>query len=1544
MEQEYINRHERRLRAEAERKTHYKMYKAGKRWTIAGVTLLSLGMVTYLGQRQTVAAATDDTAGKQDTSDATSSKTITLQTSAADAAHQQVTDGTTTANGTTEPSATGSQQSLSSDANYNSSNGQAQTSTDGGGTTASTPQPTAMNEQQSVVDENDSNSSADDTAVNQHATPAPPDSSTRKTAAATQNTQDIKDAVSVSASAVKTTAAAGEQAGFKVNVDTTGIKTTLHHAKLTLNLPSGDGVQLASDPQSLAISGVTPTLDAATGTLSYDFGNLDSGISASVVLGMTTSAATGAASSLTLSGQLTSDEATIDIPNQTIQLEAEAQAGVTNSVWNVVNSEDPSPNHVNPIAGDTINFNFGAWIPTSEGGSKLLMPGSTVQVVYAMSPDLDYVGMVSGDGKVTAEPSIVVASDGYKILTWKFVAGSIAEQEAASPTYNFIVQAKVADNTADYAPELTQAKISGTTDDGRPIASSVASANFTVSPYSATDRIVQNGAGFGPNFTYNTADGNGNAAADAGTDPDPTVEIENDPILTAHTAVTSGGPGEYSPSNTLRYLALHVLLDPNTVLQNVTLAKGYYYPNPETAPTTLTDPPYATLAVKYAGEGVDTYHVLKGDINTAVKHSFNRADLIAMGLNPNQAVVNLYIYYHNTANPAQNIPANVDTFYKEVPDGPDHVISIPDYTGFPDDADVVNGFFQDVTYSTSIAPGYTGPITSQAYGQFDDADTFDEAPNDKDGSMQWWTHYLAPTDNSTDPTIVANSSPAHVEVVHAAQGVTRDVSAQAKILAATATNGVTTGANTLNVNFTLGDNSLANLTTDSEPFSAYILLPAGVGLSAEDQSGATVVNSDYNGSGQELVKASWNSYMVKAGQTLDLNIGVDITADAPASLPIKTYIDLGAADYELTAIQDGNIASATKVTDTQDINGNGSAVDQLIEINNLYNISKTSQVETSQKIVGTDALADGTPSTKVGSQATIVLSTAADTDAKISALDLLDVLPRASETGLTTTDSRTADYQFKLAGPVSLPAAWDGKVAVTYSSAAEPDESDPSQWQNADAVSDWTQITAFRLNVPADSGIVVAGGSQNVTFVVNAPTNVNDFTDEQAKLADNSYSLRINGLQKTEPHAATLAIEPVAITNGTYTSTRTIHYLDAAGNTLRPDTVQTLTYRTATSNLTGQTIYTPVGAYAQQVAPLVAGYTAAADVSQKLVGATVTAPQNSDVTVEYTHNQPTYGIFATTRTIHYRYADGKQAAPDAVQTVNYKTTTDPAIGATVYTPAGIYAAQESPTILGYEADIAEVALQTVGASGATPQNSEVTVTYTGDAVSHGAYSTTRTIHYRYADGATAVPDVVQVLTYKTTTDLKTGKVVYTPQGFYLEQSTPLLSGYVADITQIGAEVKVASSTTPQDEVVTVTFSRGGSNTLGNLGGNTPTTTPGTPDGNTSTTTPGKPSGNTETTTTTPDGDLPDTYDDGDTPSTTTGTGKDVTPTPTPKQTANTATGAHTPGQGIAQASTTASSDLPQTGDNNSQTLSIIGFALAYVLGLFGLGVKKRREE
>jgi LPXTG-motif cell wall-anchored protein len=1557
---------------------HFKMYKAGKRWTVVGLALLTMGTAAAVTNQASVAAATDGaTNGKTaddtgsvtdaDTSENTSEQTDT--DSGTDAATQQDTKSTNS-----QPTTAGQQTAVDK--------------TDAG-TQQQSATPTADTKGTAVAD----TSKQDDTSAD--ATSSDGQSNTdanaqSKTATQT-NTQDVADAVTTSAHAMATTVAAGDQAGFKLNLDSTGIKTTLHHAKLSLSLPTGKGVALASDLSSLAINGVTPTLSTDGTLMTYDFGDLTSGVSAAIQLGMKTSAAADAAKTLSLQGQFTSYETTIDIPEQTVTLTTSPRAGLTNAMSSITATKDTSENHTNPIAGDTVNFDFGAWIPTAEGGTTLVKPGSTIKVQYALGPDLSYVGMVAGTDKVSDEPTVQVNSEGYTILSWDFVADSEAQQATTSPTYKFTVQAKVADDVTDFTKTFTQANLSFTSDEGQKLSAEPSQASFTISPYDPRGRFLVNGVAFVPNYTYNTADGVGNAANESGTNPDPTVELENDPVMFAHTFVTSGAPGTYSTDNTLRYLALHVLLDPNTVLQGLKLDRGYYFPNSDTGQNILADEPYASLAVKYEGEGDDVYHVLKGDINMSTAHTYTRADLIAMGLDPDKAVVNMYLYYHQTTNPDQNIPANVDTFFTENTDSNSLDLSIPDYTGFPTDAGVVNGFFENVGYWTSVANGYTGKITSQAYVQVDDADTSDEVGGKYAGKPSWWQHDLALSDNKKyinngvvtgEQITTDNQSPATVEVVHAPQGVDRVVTAGIDLGSANTT-GVQTGANTLKLHFTLGDNALVNLTTEKQPFSAYILLPAGVSLSSADTSGATVVNADYNGAGQQLIKASWKAYMVTAGQTMSLDIGVDIADDAPSAVPIKAYIDLGEAEYTVAATQEDQQSTVTKQADTADINANGTTTDSLIAIESLYNIAETSQLVTKQNITGSGELADGTASTTVGGQATVTLNTSKDTEAKISALELVDVLPASGATGLTTSDARTAEYNFTLAGSITLPAAWNDKATVTYSTSATPDVGDASQWQTADKLTDWSSVTAFRISIPADSGIVVDGGSQQVSFVVNAPTDPTAFMDGAAKLADNTYALSVNGLQQTEPHAVELAIEPVSQQHGVYSTTRTIHYQTADGTRLHKDTVQTVNYKTVASSLDQRTIYTPEGIYAEQSTPLVAGYTADQEqVAQQVPVPTDATPQNSEVTVIYTPDELVHGTYKTTRTIHYRYADGSEAEQDIVQTVNYKTVTNSKTGETVYTPTGVYAAQDSPAIKNYTPSVAVVAMQAVGATTTRPQDTEVTVVYTGDAINHGTYQTTRTIHYRYADGRTALGDIVQKLTYKTATDTKTGVTVYTPQGIYGGQSTPALAGYTADISWIGAEAKAASVTTPQNEERVVTFTKVDSGKPGNPGGNTTTpgnpggntTTPGNPGGNTTTpgnpggnpTTPGNPGGN-PTAPVNPDGNttgttipnepssqptpdngsktlLPNTYgeDDKTTTTTTTVQTPETNTVGTPKRTAT----------GVA-ASTLANStvvrrnggaELPQTGDADPHAASVIGLALASVFGLLGLSWTKRRKS
>ncbi|WP_461215814.1 mucin-binding protein, partial [Lacticaseibacillus sp. GG6-2] len=59
-----------------------------------------------------------------------------------------------------------------------------------------------------------------------------------------------------------------------------------------------------------------------------------------------------------------------------------------------------------------------------------------------------------------------------------------------------------------------------------------------------------------------------------------------------------------------------------------------------------------------------------------------------------------------------------------------------------------------------------------------------------------------------------------------------------------------------------------------------------------------------------------------------------------------------------------------------------------------------------------------------------------------------------------------------------------------------------------------------------------------------------------------------------------------------------------------------------------------------------------------------------------------------------------------------------------------------------------------------------------DPITYGTATTTRTIHFVYADGTKAAEDVVQTVPYKTTTDSKTGETVYTPQLAYNEVTSP----------------------------------------------------------------------------------------------------------------------------------------------------------------------------
>ncbi|WP_125570353.1 KxYKxGKxW signal peptide domain-containing protein [Lacticaseibacillus songhuajiangensis] len=846
---ENINRHERRLRAEAARKVHYRMYKAGKKWVFAGVAVLSLGGAAVLSSQQ-ANAATDASASaaelKQDAATGDS------------AAADQNTDAASQKSGAAANTADSAGDSQAASA----------ASQNGGAPATSAAESSAAQSSAAAPSADSASAAAASTAQPQSDT-----SAATSAASATDNTTDIADAAFVQASAVSAEVQTGSRAGYTVTLNTTGIKTTLHNAKLVLNIPTGSGISLANSLASLAIDGVTPVPDTAAGTLTYDFGTLESGISAKLDLDFDTTNALATNTSVELSGKLSADETTQDIPAASVKLTSTAKGGATN-VLHSVKSADGTDTQTNPIAGDTVSFDFGTWIPTTQDGTTLVKEGSPITVTYTLPAGMTYTGMQTGTDLDDTTPTITPNTDGTTTLTWQYTAGDADSQITTDFIKEYIAQASIAKTITDWTKLTTSADMTFTDINGDGQMVPTADATFTVTPQDLRAAIAQKGTAWAPMYTYNSYSGNMESDSKVNTNPDPTVYTEDSPLLYRQILATSSVAGSGNPEGTFVYYAVHNQIDPNETLQTLYINPAVFNASVTIGSQPLTRYPYITIAVKYQDDGKNVYHALKSDVNTAESTILHREDLVALGLDPTKAVTDLYLYYHMTANPSAVIPANVDTFFTDgamVHSGatagqPTNAQGYPvdasgneiltsikkttsDFTGFPSDSGAPMGIYQKIGIVTSVNDGFTGKITHSSLVQMDTGLTM---------FADYWYRFLNATDYdyTNDKVIVASIQPSTVEVAHTPTGVERDVDATASLVNSDSST-IEAGNKVLHVQFTLGKNSTANIVTSTAPISAYVILPSGVTLNTTQNTDATVVDADYQGTGQQLVKMSF---------------------------------------------------------------------------------------------------------------------------------------------------------------------------------------------------------------------------------------------------------------------------------------------------------------------------------------------------------------------------------------------------------------------------------------------------------------------------------------------------------------------------------------------------------------------------------------------------------------------------------------------------------------------------------------------------------------
>ncbi|WDF83233.1 KxYKxGKxW signal peptide domain-containing protein [Lacticaseibacillus pabuli] len=122
-----------------------------------------------------------------------------------------------------------------------------------------------------------------------------------------------------------------------------------------------------------------------------------------------------------------------------------------------------------------------------------------------------------------------------------------------------------------------------------------------------------------------------------------------------------------------------------------------------------------------------------------------------------------------------------------------------------------------------------------------------------------------------------------------------------------------------------------------------------------------------------------------------------------------------------------------------------------------------------------------------------------------------------------------------------------------------------------------------------------------------------------------------------------------------------------------------------------------------------------------LIGHPITNAEDGDI-AQYElvpiKREMSYGSATTTRTINYVVTGDPSLNPDSeTQTIEWKTTTDPDTDKTVATPQNVFETVDSPRLAGYTADKLTVVRQRENPTDSTlPDNTVVTVTYTKNVV------------------------------------------------------------------------------------------------------------------------------------------------------------------------------------------------------------------------------------
>lgn len=344
----------------------------------------------------------------------------------------------------------------------------------------------------------------------------------------------------------------------------------------------------------------------------------------------------------------------------------------------------------------------------------------------------------------------------------------------------------------------------------------------------------------------------------------------------------------------------------------------------------------------------------------------------------------------------------------------------------------------------------------------------------------------------------------------------------------------------------------------------------------------TVFSDDYMGTGHQAIKINWKHEQLIPKERLVAEFDVIIDKYAPDNLSLKAYGFAKTFDNKM--LQRNN--NSPIIVETTDLNGDGITGRHIATANTLY-IKNTSHDLKIEKLVKGNLDADYSKFGHASPGGTIdyKLLITNNTGENIYKMGFLDVLPSVGDLEVIKNDPRNSAFTPLLSGAITLPALWQNKVDVYYSTEANPKRSevlynkvkypagavphsDPAgavtpTWLKASDVADWSAIRSFKLDLQAGD-IWVKGQSLELRFSMKAPasTDASYVITEQKKgtiaeqytrelFADkaawNSFAMTTNSMLPTEPERVGVIVLNVG------GSVRAEYYIKGTNTKLKED-------------------------------------------------------------------------------------------------------------------------------------------------------------------------------------------------------------------------------------------------------------------------------------------------------------------------------------------------------------------------------------------------------